>query len=204
MDVILGDDWLRAHLAKLDYTTGTCTVQRGNRRVALSSSCRPPKVCPPTREEDHYVVKALRKNSKCQRVNERKAAAMLTHGAEGMLVRVYKVPEPTDTRLGDALVVNATLSGHPKQDEELDALLHEYKDVFGDIPSGLPPDRGTGHTIQLEPGAKPAYRPIYRLSPIEMSELEKQISGLLDKGFIEASSSPWGAPILFTLKRMAR
>ena len=27
MDVILGDDWLRAHRAKLDYTMRVCTVQ---------------------------------------------------------------------------------------------------------------------------------------------------------------------------------
>jgi hypothetical protein len=200
-DVILGDDWLRANKAHLNYTTGLCTVRKGNRRVILTSSCWPPRLGTTGSEPEHLVVNALRKQSKCQVIKERKATAMLTHGAEGMLVRVYKVQGLTDTKPGDALVANATVGAHPQKPQEMEALLSEFRDVFGDIPSGLPPDRGTGHTIQLEPVAKPACRPIYRLSPVEYSELEKQIRDLLDKGFIEPSSSPWGAPILFIAKK---
>ena len=35
----------------------------------------------------------------------------------------------------------------------------------------------------------------------ESAELEKQITKLLEQGFIEPSSSPWGAPILFIAKK---
>jgi len=55
--------------------------------------------------------------------------------------------------------------------------LNNFRDVFQDVPVGLPPDRGIGHTIPLEPGAKPPFKPIYRLSPSEQEEAKRQISG---------------------------
>jgi hypothetical protein len=35
----------------------------------------------------------------------------------------------------------------------------------------------------------------------ELVELKKQIAELQDKGFIQPSSSPWGAPVLFVEKK---
>ncbi|KAJ0844934.1 putative nucleotidyltransferase, Ribonuclease H [Helianthus annuus] len=37
--------------------------------------------------------------------------------------------------------------------------------------------------------------------PAEMQELKKHLDELLEKGFIQPSSSPWGAPILFVKKK---
>jgi hypothetical protein len=51
------------------------------------------------------------------------------------------------------------------------------------------------------PGAQPQFRPIYRLSQVETEEVIKQVKLLLELGFIEPSSSPWGAPILFAAKK---
>jgi hypothetical protein len=39
------------------------------------------------------------------------------------------------------------------------------------------------------------------LAPSEMQELMKQLQGLLEKGLIRPSSSPWGAPVLFVKKK---
>ena len=61
--------------------------------------------------------------------------------------------------------------------------------------------RNTAHTIPLEPGHKPPFKPIYRLSPVELAEVEKQVSELLKQGLIEPSSSPFGAPVLFVAKK---
>ena len=47
----------------------------------------------------------------------------------------------------------------------------------------------------------PHSRPTYRLSPLERQEAETQIRALLAAGLIEPSSSPYGAPILFTDKK---
>ena len=66
---------------------------------------------------------------------------------------------------------------------------------------GLPPDRETEFTIEVTPGVAPVSIPPYRMAPIELQELKKQLQELLDKGFIRPSVSPWGAPVLFVRKK---
>lgn len=41
----------------------------------------------------------------------------------------------------------------------------------------------------------------YRLAPAELEELKRWLDDLLQKGFIRASTSPWGAPVLFVKKK---
>ena len=83
----------------------------------------------------------------------------------------------------------------------IDAIKLEFKDVFEPPPDGLPPDRGTGHLIPLVPDHKAPYRNPYRLSPLEIAEVKKQIEELLKKGWIEESQSPYGSSILFVTKK---
>ena len=45
------------------------------------------------------------------------------------------------------------------------------------------------------------HQPIYKLSPLELDEAKKQIEYMLEHGFIRASESPWGAPVLFAPKK---
>lgn len=42
---------------------------------------------------------------------------------------------------------------------------------------------------------------MYRLTTEEEAEVRRQITELLAKGFIEPSSSPYGAPVLFVQKK---
>nr|GFB73454.1 putative reverse transcriptase domain-containing protein [Tanacetum cinerariifolium] len=51
------------------------------------------------------------------------------------------------------------------------------------------------------PGATTVARAPYRLAPLGMKDLSKQLKELSDKGFIRPSSSPWGAPVLFVKKK---
>ncbi|KAL4022975.1 hypothetical protein IC575_016721 [Cucumis melo] len=39
------------------------------------------------------------------------------------------------------------------------------------------------------------------MAPAELKELKVQLQELLDKGFIQPSVSPWGAPVLFVKKK---
>jgi hypothetical protein len=81
-------------------------------------------------------------------------------------------------------------------------LLQEFQDVFPDnLPDGLPPQRIVDHEIKLEPGSTPPYGTIYRLSYPEQEELNKQMAELIKKGFIQPSTSPYGAPVLFVHKK---
>ncbi|GJP51695.1 hypothetical protein CLOM_g10844, partial [Closterium sp. NIES-68] len=50
------------------------------------------------------------------------------------------------------------------------------------------------------PSSKPTFRAPYRLSPTELANMKKQIEYLLAKGLIRPSTSPYGAPLLFTPK----
>ncbi|CAI7859935.1 unnamed protein product [Closterium sp. NIES-53] len=65
---------------------------------------------------------------------------------------------------------------------------------------GVPPARTHEHEIVEEPGAKPVSRAPYRLSPTELTDMKKQIEYLLDRQVIRPSTSPYGAPVLFTPK----
>jgi hypothetical protein len=77
----------------------------------------------------------------------------------------------------------------------------EYADVFPDELPGMPPDRDIDFAIELQPGTTPISKRPYRMAPAELAELKKQLQELLDKGFILASTSPWGCPALFVKKK---
>ena len=75
--------------------------------------------------------------------------------------------------------------------EKLTQLVTEFRDIFPEqLPKGIPPERVVEHSIKIEPGSKPSYRPPYRLGPAEQDELEEQIRDLLAQGFIRPSCSP--------------
>eukprot|EP00983_Pelagomonas_calceolata_P060611 1146458-Pelagomonas_calceolata.AAC.9 len=82
-------------------------------------------------------------------------------------------------------------NGKPQLD--CSALLQEFADVEAE-PS-FPEPRNVDHAIELEPGTTPKMGPIYWLAPAELQELQKQLQELLEKGLIEPSSSPYGAPV---------
>jgi len=75
-------------------------------------------------------------------------------------------------------------------------VVKEFPKVFPeDIPS-LPPEREIEFYIDLVSSAGPISIAPYRMSPIELAKLKKQIEELLDKQFVRPSVSLWGAPVL--------
>jgi hypothetical protein len=91
---------------------------------------------------------------------------------------------------------------HEDFSPDVHKIIQDYADVFPKkLPRKLPPRRNVDHEIELEPGHAPPSRPTYRLSPLEMDELKKQLEELLEQGFIRPSVSPYGAPILFVRKK---
>ena len=66
---------------------------------------------------------------------------------------------------------------------------------------GLPPYRDVEYTIDLLPGTDPISLTPYRMAPAELRKLKTQLKELVDKGFIQPSISPWGAPMLFVRKK---
>nr|CBL94172.1 putative retrotransposon protein [Malus domestica] len=111
-----------------------------------------------------------------------RARKLLSKGCQGYLAHVV---------LNDVV---------PSSVEEVGVVRH-YPDVFPDDLPGLPPDRDVEFSIDLLPGTDPISLTPYRMSHAELRELKIQLQELLDKGFIQPSSSPWGAPVLFVRKK---
>jgi DNA-binding Xre family transcriptional regulator len=85
---------------------------------------------------------------------------------------------------------------------EVQKILQKYQDVFPkSLPDTLPPKRSVDHAIQVVPGTEPPHRPVYRMSCEELDELKRQLTDLLQKGFIRPSTSPYGASVLFVHKK---
>ena len=113
----------------------------------------------------------------------------------------------------DCLYAASLSSGHDRhgeqkeesEDEKIKRLLpKEYYDFMPlfkkAIANVLPPHRKYDHKITLEEGFTPPFGPIYLLSIPELKALREWLNENLSKGFIRASSSLAGAPILFVKK----
>src|SRR5258708_717295 len=89
--------------------------------------------------------------------------------------------------------------------DTLDSILveyHEFCDVFsGEKADTLAPHRPYDLQINIKEGAKPVHRPIYSLSPPELTALREFLKEHTRNGFICPSKSPWGSPILFVKKK---
>ena len=79
--------------------------------------------------------------------------------------------------------------------------LKEYKDVFLEDLTSLPPNKELVHEIELIPRAQPIVKSPYMISPLEALEINNQLNQLLEKWFIKPSVSPWSALALFQKKK---
>ena len=82
-------------------------------------------------------------------------------------------------------------------------VLEAYSDVFAsELPKGVPPVRmGHEFKIDLEDQTPPIHLPLYKLSPLELNEAQKQIQEILEHEFICPSDSPYGSLVLFIPKK---
>jgi hypothetical protein len=64
----------------------------------------------------------------------------------------------------------------------------------------MPPKRAIEFKIELQPGTAPIAKALYKMSLVEMKQLKIQLQGLLNKGYIHPSTSPWGCTTLFVMK----
>jgi hypothetical protein len=77
----------------------------------------------------------------------------------------------------------------------------DYPDVFTEVTTRLPPDQEIEFTIDMMLGTQPIHKAPYRMAPSKLKKLKKQLEDLVDRGFISPSISPWGALVLFVIKK---
>jgi hypothetical protein len=80
-------------------------------------------------------------------------------------------------------------------------VVNEFLNVFPEELLGMPLDWDIEFVIELKPGTTPIYKTPYKMASLELAELKEHIKELLEKGFIHPSSSPWGGPVIFVLKK---
>jgi len=99
----------------------------------------------------------------------------------------------------------------PKKTVDIKSLLPKHYQSYYELfnpreASKLPPHRGPGvdHRIELESKdgqqPQPPWGPLYGMSKGELLVLRKELTSLLEKGFIRVSSSPASSPVLFAKK----
>ena len=72
--------------------------------------------------------------------------------------------------------------------------------MFKEVPR-LPPKRDIDFSINLMLGVASVSNTPYKMSTLELKELQMQLEEILKKGYIHSSVSPWGAPVLFVKKK---
>jgi hypothetical protein len=81
------------------------------------------------------------------------------------------------------------------------AQYQDFLEVFSQVQAeSLPQHRPTDHAVSLEPGYKLPYGRIYNLSEFKLKTLKAYIKTSLASGFIQRSSTPAAALILFAKK----
>jgi len=230
IDLILGQDFMTTTHAILDYGVGRCIITRPKRTVLSHGDVAPDATAtetapkPSTHEHDHGFRRKRQRtscgtSSHSQQPTESKyivsaavAASMLKEGCESWVAfikpeePVYPPPPPLNSAPAEPVKSAFKIPDNVPSDYavKLQALIDQYSDVFCEkLPAAKPggPSITAPEMIPLVPGSKIPYRKSYRMSPLEMAELKKQISEFLSKGWIQPSTSPFGAPVLFVKKK---
>jgi hypothetical protein len=205
VDLILGKEFLNKYDCILRYGKGCIMIRKGKRHMTVNSLALPRSQLPLDDEKSESVLSA----SQVKRLAQKGARVFLA-----VIRPVESDSVPPVVASVAALSPDApTSSFQPDQPAGppggevpwVSELLSEFSEVFQDpLPAGLPPKRSEGHSIPTEPGHPPPFWSMYRLSPLEHRELEKQVTKFLKDGILEVSQSSYGAPVLFVPKPKGR
>lgn len=190
-DVLLGQDWLRRKAAVLDF---------GNRSMSVSHRDSPRVI---HAGEEHGSSPGGGEGQGDTRISALQLKKLARkRGAALFLVVVKPIEGTADAKCASAAVSIETDDNALIPKKRLQRILDKYKAVFEDLPSGIIRRPGLPEMeIDFEPGKQPPPGYQYRLSQPEREELVRQLELALTKGWIEPSSSPFGAAVLFAKKK---
>lgn len=195
-DIVLGIPWLRKHNPSINWQTGRITFGR----------------CQCKQEYDDYEKR--RKGSSKRTADTQGTVAReddrSTRSRGGTHRQIKRIapdvmeqsPDMSDDELTDYVIVKTeklyATSDEPRIPEEY----REFQDVFTAPADGVLPKHGPfDHEINTMEGTEPTFKPIYQLSQKESDTLKEYIDENLKKGYIRASKSSAGYPIIFVPKK---
>ena len=198
-DVILGKSWLDRWNPVVDWKKNQVTLHVGKRIVVLQGeSEQKPSASVSSLFSSDFIIEQI-SAQRMRRVSQREPVYLA-------IVRSVLTSETTQSRTekdneDQTVQVNGdrTTTLHAV---EVQDILNQFSDIFPrELPTGLPPQRSLDHRIDLVPGAEPPHRAPYPMSPKGLDALKKELQELTDKGYIQPSVSPFGAPVLFIPKK---
>ena len=188
--VVLGIPWLRRHDVEIRFARNALTF---NSDFCLHNCCEKPimvegiSIPLPERPNISMIVGSTFTRL-VKRGHQMKSAFRLTIYAIDQALTDYVAPSSQSSEIDASKIV-------PEE-------YHQYLPLFQKaIAEVLPPHRPYDHKIPLKEGFVPPFGPLYSLSKPELVALRQWLDENLSKGFIRASSSPAGAPILFVKKK---
>ena len=218
VDMVLGMKWMRSNLAELSCFHNTCTIHTAAGRKILPCAPRTDYrailqyISRTLHGENNMSAKQMRRHVRrggeafCCYVRHDSFTSVSggRSGTErkGTLLGVPQactIGSIPPTKIPEAVSNTSTTQSGLMPAHRVTALLGEFNDVFQEA-KGLPPEREIEFEIPTLPHQPPHMKP-YRLSPAEEAEVKRQVTDLLARGWIQESTSPYAAPILFAKKK---
>jgi hypothetical protein len=176
-DCILGISWLTKYNPYINWQNKTIRLDTGEE---IQTTIKP-------REVQLNIITA---NSLKRLIQKQKYSALYLTTIE----QISTEPKP------EQKLLNSIKSDFgPEFTEQIKTILAKFD--LTETLTELPPSRGNyDHRIPFKPNATPPSGRIYKMSPAELDELNKQLKTYLEKHWIRGSDSQFAAPILFAKK----
>ena len=100
------------------------------------------------------------------------------------------------TETWEDVQINSDLTA--KQKEQLTDLLQEFSDVFTDVPGRTDLIQ---HDFSVKDGIKPVQMKPYRVPKALETEVQKELTKMLENGVISRTTSKWASPVVLVTKR---
>jgi len=209
LDIILGWDWISSHDLQFLYPEGTVTGSgaAGTLAAPLLNVASP----------DPDQTRVLVSHGEMRRMLRRVIPGLETSGvaeivqldaadaAEAPRATPFatgseRLADGTELHLASLRFVDTSITLAGADHPAFATLKEEFADVLGGPPRGLPPDRGIELTLETGGRPMPRTRPLKRISAGELAELRTQLVDLLDRGWIQPSTSGHAASVVFVRK----
>jgi hypothetical protein len=201
VDLILREEFLDKYDCILHYGKGCIMIRKGKRHMTVNSPALPRSQLPVDDKKSDFVLLASQVK-RLARTGARVFLAVICPLESDSVSPVVASVAALSPDVPTSSVQPDHPAGPPGGEVPwVSELLSGFSEVFQNpLPPGLPPERSEGHSISTEPGHPPPFWSMYRLSPLEYQELEKQVTKFLKDEILEVSQSPYGAPDLFVPK----
>jgi transposase InsO family protein len=189
-DVILGRDWIAAHVLSTNWTTNEWSLCSPENRPVLFTptntnlaSISSAELLSITDAEEPEFSKGM---------FDRRVQAVLTDCYLNMISDGTVLGPREDFLPG---MPSCYPNAEPFRTKLID-LANQFAPLFEDITHASNRERVIQHLVDTGT-AQPVHQPVRQLSPALLGELKTRLEKLQAAGFIRPSTSPWSSPILF-------